>query len=229
MNEERIMDILQENYFSSFFKYKNGLLHCEDKNVRDIHAWLKQRNVSPNSPVFVYSKNKLIHNVEGYMKALNETGRKFQLNYSLKANMNPHILSVMRDLGCSVTLVSGMELQLAMKVGFQPNFLVLNGNGKQIWEIELAVLHGCLLNIDSHFNLRQTIKACEKLKRKARVLLRINPDIDVVSSSILCVFRESDILSGAVTFTKLFCLPSGKGSIPKGKKICIHGEHFFPF
>ena len=178
------MESSQDYYFSPFFKYKNGLLHCEGKSVRDIQTWLSNRQIIPHSPVFVYSKNKLIENVKGYMAALNRSGKNFQLNYSLKANRNPHILKVIKDLGCSVTLVSGMELQLALKLGFQPSTLVLNGNGKQDWEVEHAVTHGCLLNIDSHFNLRQTIRACEKLERNAKVLLRINPDIDPVSYHI---------------------------------------------
>ena len=176
-----MMEVVKDNYFSSFFQFKNGILHCEDKTVKDIQEWLKSMNIFPYSPIFVYSKNKITENIEGYIKAFMKTGRKFQLNYSMKANMNPHILTIMKEMGCSVTLVSGMELKLALKLGFPPNLIVLNGNGKQQWEIELAVHHGCLLNIDSHFNLRQTVEACDKLGTVARVLLRVNPDIDPVS------------------------------------------------
>ena len=170
-------------YYSPYFQYKNGVLHCEDKSCREITEWLRNMEIFPSTPVYIYSKNKIMRNVEGYKEPLRQTGMDFQLNYSVKANMNPHILSIMRDLGCSVTLVSGMELQLALQLGFQPGAIVLNGNGKQVWEIELAIQHGCILNIDSEFNLSQTLEACCRLRKEARVFLRVNPDIDPVSKT----------------------------------------------
>lgn len=180
------MGELGDTYFSSFFKYRNGVLHCEDMCCRNITEWLKNMDIFPYSPAFIYSKNKIINNVDGYLRPMSKSDSHFHLNYSVKANMNPHILSIMKEMGCSVTLVSGMELQLALKLGFRPNFIVLNGNGKQRWEIELAIQHGCLLNIDSSFNLQQTLEVSQKTGKEARVLLRVNPDIDPVSST--CVY-----------------------------------------
>lgn len=192
------MENHQNAYYSPYFQYRNGLLHCEDRNSREITEWLRNKDVYLYSPVYIYSKNKIVRNVEGYKEPLTKTKMDFQLNYSVKANMNPHILSIMKDLGCSVTLVSGMELQLALRLGFQPNSIVLNGNGKQLWEIELAIHHGCILNIDSEFNLTHTLEACSRLGKDARVFLRVNPDID---PAILC-YDECDANSQSDTFQK---------------------------
>ncbi|XP_052248984.1 uncharacterized protein LOC127856863 isoform X3 [Dreissena polymorpha] len=165
-------------HFSDYFALQNGYLFCENVDVKSIKAFMEESDFETKSPVFVYSKNQIISNIESYKETLKSINREACLNYAMKANMNPAVLELMRDRGCSVTLVSGFELRLALRLGFEPSRIVLNGNGKQGWEIELAVERGCLLNIDGWFNLQQTIAACRRLKKVARVLLRINPNID---------------------------------------------------
>lgn len=170
------------------FRFENGYLYCEGLRVVDIPARVPEihsRHKGHPSPLFVYSKNQILENIQEYMAPIMQTKRSYTLNYAMKANMNPTFLSIMRERGCSVTLVSGFELQLALMLGFEPGVIVLNGNGKQAWEIELAVTNGCLLNIDSMFNLEQTINVCRVLNKEAHVLLRVNPDIDPVSVNFL--------------------------------------------
>ncbi|WAR23678.1 DCDA1-like protein [Mya arenaria] len=161
----------------NFFEYTNGELFCESVSVSSIKDFLQKQSFKTVSPVFVYSKNQIVSNVNAYKLAMKKLEINAVLNYAMKANMNPTVLKIMKDLGCSVTLVSGNELALALKVGFDLRTMILNGNGKQKWEIELAVKHGCLLNIDGMFNLEQTIEVCRRLGTKARVLLRVNPNI----------------------------------------------------
>lgn len=55
---------------------------------------------------------------------------------------------------------------------------VFNGNGKQPWELELAVEHGVLINVDSEFDLDNIRAAAQKLQKEVKVLIRINPDVD---------------------------------------------------
>lgn len=165
-------------YVSDVFQYKDGILFCENLSVTEIKAWLKGRGLKQCTPVFIYSKLKIETNVQNYLNSFKCLKRKARLNYALKANMNPTLVGIMKSLGCSLTLVSGFELKLALKLGFTPEHMVLNGNGKELWEIELAVINGCLLNIDSMFNLQQTITVCRRLQKQTRVLLRLNPDID---------------------------------------------------
>jgi diaminopimelate decarboxylase len=172
----------EENYyFSKAFKYQNGFLFCENVSVAEIKVWLKNQGIARVTPAFVYSKSQIEENVLSYQNALSASKRNTQLNYALKANFNLSLVRIIKSIGCSLTLVSGLELELSLKLGFQPENIVLNGNGKELWEIELAVRNGCLLNIDGMFNATQTTSVCRKLQKKARVLLRINPNIDPVS------------------------------------------------
>lgn len=55
---------------------------------------------------------------------------------------------------------------------------IFNGNGKQPWELELAVQHNVLINIDSEFDLDNILAAAQRVGQPARVLIRINPDVD---------------------------------------------------
>ena len=56
-------------------------------------------------------------------------------------------------LGSGAVLVSGNELRLALRAGFDPTRCIFNGNGKLPGELELAVASGVLVNIDSEFDL----------------------------------------------------------------------------
>lgn len=55
---------------------------------------------------------------------------------------------------------------------------VFNGNGKLPWELRLAVEQGVLINVDSEFDLDNIAAAAEAAGKTARVLIRINPDVD---------------------------------------------------
>ena len=50
--------------------------------------------------------------------------------------------------------------------------------GKLPWELELAVDSGVLVNVDSEFDFANIVSAAKKVGKVARVLLRINPNVD---------------------------------------------------
>jgi len=99
--------------------------------------------------------------------------------------------------------VSGNEVQLAASCGVPAKRIVLNGNGKQAWELRLAVRLGCLVNVDSVFDIRRLVEVCREMlgdisdvsddvsDARVRVLLRLNPDIDPVS---ICIPQEDFVL-----------------------------------
>jgi diaminopimelate decarboxylase len=64
---------------------------------------------------------------------------KHTIGYALKANFNPTILRIFRDHGLSCIAVSGNEVKLALREGFPPSSIILNGNGKQTYSIFLLI------------------------------------------------------------------------------------------
>ncbi|XP_053652515.1 uncharacterized protein [Cherax quadricarinatus] len=137
---------------------------------------LRQKYGYLASPAFVYSLGMLRHNVRDYKDTLGPRG---VLSYSLKANSNPGLLVALRDAGVTMaTTVSGNEVLMALHAGFLPRQVILNGNGKRRWEVELAVRHEVLLNVDSVFDAQLLVDVVREVGVRARALVRLNPVLD---------------------------------------------------
>ncbi|EFJ40777.1 DAP decarboxylase [Volvox carteri f. nagariensis] len=149
---------------------EDGYMYVDQLRVEDI------RRQVPESPFYLYSKNRIMHNYQAYKKALE--GLSSLPCYAVKANNNLIIMKELAAAGAGAVLVSGNELKMAMAAGFDPSRTIFNGNGKLPWELELAAEKGVLINIDSEFDLQNIAAAARKTGKKVKVLLRINPDVD---------------------------------------------------
>ena len=152
------------------FHYKDRYLYCEDLKVKDI------QNEVPYSPFYLYSLSQLETNYTAYQKAL--SGINSIIGYAIKANNNLTLLKRLSALGSGAVLVSGNELLLSLAAGFDLKRTILNGNGKTLEELNLAIEHGVLINIDSEFDLKHIQQTAKDLNQPANVLIRINPDVD---------------------------------------------------
>ena len=136
---------------------------------------LVQGSTKLTTPIFLYSRNKILENFYAYKNAFNEllsstkpdANIETHISYALKANYNPSILKIFQENGSWCSLVNKNELNLALKCGFKGENLIFNGNGKTYAEIELAVKSGCYLNIDSLFNLKHTIRVCQRIHEES--------------------------------------------------------------
>ncbi|KAL3700307.1 hypothetical protein R1sor_018329 [Riccia sorocarpa] len=153
------------------FTSDDGYLYCENKKIQDI---IEKEKLG--SCFYLYSKPQLSRNYQAYEQALE--GLNSIIGYAIKANNNYKILQHFASLGSGAVLVSGQELKLALEAGFDPTRCVFNGNGKLQNELIFAVENGVLVNIDSEFDLEHIVKAGSVSGKKAKVLLRINPDVD---------------------------------------------------
>ena len=152
------------------FYYKDGYLYCEELKVKDIQEKL------PYSPFYLYSLKQLEENYTAYQNAL--SGINAIIGYAVKANNNLTLLKRLSTLGSGAVLVSGNELKLSLAAGFDLKRTILNGNGKTLEELRLAVQHGVMINIDSEFDLKHIQQTAKELNTTAHVLIRINPDVD---------------------------------------------------
>ncbi|RZC83450.1 hypothetical protein C5167_046239 [Papaver somniferum] len=153
-----------------FSKSDDGFLYCEGLKVQDAIDSVEKR------PFYLYSKPQITRNVEAYKQALE--GLDSIIGYAIKANNNLKIIEHLRKLGCGAVLVSGNELRLALKAGYDPTKCIFNGNGKLLDDLVLAVQEGVFVNVDSEFDLENIVAASRIAGKKVNVLLRINPDVD---------------------------------------------------
>lgn len=152
------------------YQGSDGFMYCDGMTIDEIRAQ------SSASPFYLYSQEQIRQNYKAYQNALE--GLDYIIGYAVKANNNFKIMQFLRELGSGCVLVSGNELRLAMAAGFDPTRTIFNGNGKLPAELELAVDNGVLVNCDSEFDLANIQAAAAKVGKKARVLIRINPDVD---------------------------------------------------
>ncbi|XP_023930703.1 probable diaminopimelate decarboxylase, chloroplastic [Lingula anatina] len=167
--------------FSSYFSMRDGCLHCEETSVTDVHRILQDDFPGRDSPFFVYSQNQIVENILAYKQPLLSLSNQCILGYAVKANSNLSILKLIRQHCDTAVVVSGNELKLALAAGFLPENIVYNGCGKTLREIDHAVSVGCLLNIDSLFDVAHIGKIAKGRGVTVRVLIRINPDIEVTA------------------------------------------------
>ncbi|WZY80376.1 diaminopimelate decarboxylase 2, chloroplastic [Brassica rapa] len=160
----------QSAFNHCFKKSSDGFLYCEGTKVEDIMESVERR------PFYLYSKPQITRNVEAYKEALE--GVSSVIGYAIKANNNLKILEHLRSLGCGAVLVSGNELRLALRAGFDPTKCIFNGNGKLLEDLVIAAQAGVFVNVDSEFDLDNIVEASRISGKQVNVLLRINPDVD---------------------------------------------------
>ena len=111
--------------------------------------------------------------------ALAEAGVDASIHYAVKANDHLAVLRILADEGAGADVVSGGELRRAVEAGIAPDRIVFSGVGKSDDELTLAVSRSIAqINIESREELERLSSLATAAGRRARVVLRVNPDID---------------------------------------------------
>ena len=99
------------------------------------------------------------------------------VHYAMKCNSVSAVVGSVRKSGCSVEVMTPFELELALRLGYKPNEIIVNGPCKTgDFLCRCLEIHVKLLVIDSIEELSAVYLLSETLGVKARVLLRVNPD-----------------------------------------------------
>ena len=152
------------------FSYKGSQLFVE-------HISADQLAEKFETPLYVYSQQILLSNYRSFKEAFRDLPTT--ICYALKANSNPSLLRVLAKEGSGADIVSVGELRLALGAGIPAEKIVFTGVGKTEKEITAALqAEVFLLNVESDQELRITDDIARSLKKKARIGIRVNPDID---------------------------------------------------
>jgi diaminopimelate decarboxylase len=98
--------------------------------------------------------------------------------YAVKANPDPRLLGRLVRRGAGAEVVSGVELVLALRAGFEPERIVMNGVGKTDGELGAAFAAGILVNVESLDELDAALRLSAEQERPVRLGLRLNPGVD---------------------------------------------------
>ncbi len=109
-------------------------------------------------------------------------GYPHAIHYALKANSSLAVVRLLHSLGSHADANSLGEVDVALRCGFRPDQIVFTGVGKSAAEIDRAVSLGLLaINVESPGELDRIDQRAVAQGVRARVALRVNPDIDAKS------------------------------------------------
>jgi diaminopimelate decarboxylase len=155
------------------FHRQNGTLCCGGVPLARIAA-------AEGTPLYVYSAAII---VERY-RAIDDAFASYPhaLHYALKANSTLAIVRLLRGIGSEVDANSGGEIDVALRAGFIPPQIVFTGVGKTSGELAQAVDLGVkTINAESAGELERIDAIARRRQTRARVAVRVNPDIDARS------------------------------------------------
>jgi diaminopimelate decarboxylase len=152
------------------FAFRDGQLVCDGVPVADIVR-------ESGTPCYVYSAAR-IRSAHGALDRAFDS-YPHTIHFALKANSTLAILRLLHDLGTSADANSGGEIEAALRAGFDPSQIVFTGVGKTRDELDRAVGLGVkAINIESDGEAARIDALARARGVKARVALRVNPDID---------------------------------------------------
>ncbi len=152
------------------FSYKNGTLHAEDVN-------LKQIAEDVGTPFYCYSTATL----ERHYKVMDDAfkGTEHLIAYSIKSNSNQSVIKTLAALGAGMDVVSEGELRRALAAGVPARKIVFSGVGKTAKEMAFALREGiACFNVESEPELELLSEIAQRVGQRAAVSIRVNPDVD---------------------------------------------------
>ncbi len=152
------------------FHYVGPKLHCEQVSVESLVKKF-------GTPLYVYSQHTLTDHFSKLDQALAPLDHL--VCYAMKANSNAAIMRTLANLGGGFDVVSEGELRRVIAAGGDPRKCVFAGVGKTEQEIEFALRQGIYsFNVESEAELVRINQVAARLKMKAPVAVRVNPNVD---------------------------------------------------
>jgi diaminopimelate decarboxylase len=140
--------------------------------------WLRELNARHGDSFYLFDSGVFRRNFDDLRGAFRGHYANTHIAYSYKANYLSRIAELVDGFGGYAEVASRMEYDLARHAGVAPEKIVFNGPYKPQVDIEMALLNGSIVNLDSWYEL----DLVEAIVRRApaldlRVGLRCNFDL----------------------------------------------------
>ena len=152
------------------FTYRDGALHAEEVALEGIAR-------AVGTPFYCYSSATIERHYKVFRDAF--AGQSALVCYAMKANSNQAVLTTLANLGAGMDVVSEGELRRARIAGVPGERILFSGVGKTRGEMALGLDEDILcFNVESEPELETLSEVAASRGRKARIAIRVNPDID---------------------------------------------------
>jgi diaminopimelate decarboxylase len=166
------------------FSFNNGHLAAEDIPIHRIAA-------AVGTPLYVYSTATIERHYRVFANAFSASD--CLVCYAVKANGSLAVVRTLARMGCGADVVSGGELRTALAAGINPAAIVYSGVGKTEAELVLALRVGVLqINVESVPELELIDRVARTIGCRARIALRVNPDVDALTHDKISTGRGED-------------------------------------
>ena len=145
------------------------------------------------TPVWVYSASAMRRRCRMLAGALADAGLDAHVHYAMKANDRLAVLRLFAAEGAGADIVSEGELRRARAAGIPADRIVFSGVGKSERELRLALTEDIAqINVESAEELAMLSAVAAAMDRTARVVLRVNPDVDAGTHAKITTGRAQD-------------------------------------
>ena len=173
------------------FEYREGVLHAGPIPVAKIAE-------AVGTPTYIYSADGIRASYRRLQRAFSPL--EAQPHYAVKACSNLHICRLLHELGASMDVVSGGELERAWLAGADMQEIALAGVGKTVDEVRAALdgryspMRGAaerfgrtdiesrgpvgMFNIESISELERLQTIASEVGVVAKACIRVNPNVD---------------------------------------------------
>ncbi|HML15961.1 MAG TPA: diaminopimelate decarboxylase [Bryobacteraceae bacterium] len=163
------------------FAYRDRALFCDNVDLSEIAA-------RAGTPCYVYSASDILSNYRAYDCSFGEVPHT--VCYAVKASGNVQLLRLLAQAGAGFDIVSGGELYRVLHAGGDPSKVVFSGVGKTAEEINQALdARIFVFNCESEPELELIDALAHRRGAKARVAVRVNPDVDAPTHAYISTGR----------------------------------------
>lgn len=131
-----------------------------------------------STPLFVYDEEKIVNRINDFYKYFKSKEFSTEVIYASKAFTCGAMIDLLKDMDTSLDVVSGGELYLAHKHGFDMNKVFFHGNNKTNDELCMAIKYGCKIVADNIDETKRIAKMASECKKHMQLLLRVNPGVE---------------------------------------------------
>jgi len=143
------------------------------------------------TPAYVYSAAGMCDRLKTLKDAF--AGQRMTICYAIKANSNIGVIRTLADEGAGAEIVSGGELQKALKAGVPADMIMFAGVAKSKDELASALDAGIAqFNVESVPELIALSEVAAARKVTAPVAIRINPDVAADTHDKISTGRRED-------------------------------------
>lgn len=131
------------------------------------------------TPLFVYDFHIVKKHISDLKSAMPP---ELAVHFAIKANPMPDLVQRIAPLVDGLDVASGGELAVALATGTK--HISFAGPGKTAEELTAALEAGVILNLESEGEMRRALAIAEKLGKRPKFAVRVNPDFDLKGSGM---------------------------------------------